>query len=69
MIGTDICLAAYAIYVIFVSIHYVHLYDYGGGRHSYDMPPEFMHGFFWVSLRHLQTSRSHLAWNVRRQYC
>ncbi|KAI4273741.1 MAG: hypothetical protein L6R35_006384, partial [Caloplaca aegaea] len=45
-----ICLAAYAIYVIFVSIHYVHLYDYGGGRHSYDMPPEFMHGFFWTKV-------------------
>ncbi|KAL8965316.1 MAG: hypothetical protein Q9197_006570 [Variospora fuerteventurae] len=45
-----ICLAAYAIYVIFVSIHYVHLYDYGGGRHSYDMPPEFLYGFFWTKV-------------------
>ncbi|KAL8761230.1 MAG: hypothetical protein Q9184_002634 [Pyrenodesmia sp. 2 TL-2023] len=45
-----ICIAAYAIYVTFVALHFVHHLHYGGGRHTIDIPPEYLYDFFWTKV-------------------
>ncbi|KAL8906362.1 MAG: hypothetical protein Q9207_002074 [Kuettlingeria erythrocarpa] len=45
-----ICILAYVIYVIFVAFHFVHHLHLGGGRHSIDIPPEYLYGWFWTKV-------------------
>ncbi|KAL8783492.1 MAG: hypothetical protein Q9213_004588 [Squamulea squamosa] len=45
-----ICIVAYAVYVTFVALHFVHHLHYGGGRHTADIPPEYIYGFFWTKV-------------------
>ncbi|KAL8671375.1 MAG: hypothetical protein Q9168_004123 [Polycauliona sp. 1 TL-2023] len=45
-----ILFGTYIIYVLFISLRFAHHLRYGGGRHTWDIPPEYLHGFFWTKV-------------------
>lgn len=51
-IDTDICLLSYGTFVGFVTAHFTERFQYGGGRHGYDVPPEYLDGYIKVGLNH-----------------
>lgn len=45
----DTILVAYGFFIAMATLEYIHRFHYGGGRHSYDLPPEYYQGWFGVS--------------------
>ena len=46
----DTCILALVTFILFVTFNFVQRFQYGSGRHSWDLPPEYWEGNFWVGL-------------------
>ncbi|KAL8891576.1 MAG: hypothetical protein Q9215_001440 [Flavoplaca cf. flavocitrina] len=49
-IVVDTCLLAYVSFIVRVAFEFVQRFHYGGGRHSYDLPPEWYDGYFRTTV-------------------
>lgn len=42
--------AALLLFIVFVALDFTQRFHYGGGRHTWDLPPEYYNGYLTVSL-------------------
>lgn len=48
-IDPDTSAMAWVVFILFATFEFIWRFHYGGARHSYDVPPEYYYGNFWVS--------------------
>ncbi|KAI4114859.1 MAG: hypothetical protein LQ345_004437 [Seirophora villosa] len=45
-----VCILAYLAFVTYSALHFTQRFQFGGGRHTYDIPPEFFYGNFVTTV-------------------
>ncbi|KAI4089975.1 MAG: hypothetical protein LQ339_008461 [Xanthoria mediterranea] len=50
LMDADTILVAYGFFIAMATLEYIHRFHYGGGRHSYDLPPEYYQGWFGTNV-------------------